>query len=208
MSILIVDLRAKGMTRGPKEHRMGQPASPVDALTFEDVRLPESAILGNEGRGFHDMMNTLDSGHFGTAALAVRIPQTGLEAAFKNAQLRKQFKKQFVEFQSVQWPLADQAKDIDAARLPVLSAAVKIDNGQRATKLCSIAKCSAGDMAVARTSDAVQDFGGSGCIRGFKVERLYGDAKVCRIYEGTNQIRRKIIAGELVNTERYLDLPC
>ena len=90
------------------------------------------------------------------------------------------------------------AKDIEAARLLVHSAAVKIDRGENATKACSIAKCFAGDMAVARTADAVQVFGGSGYIRGFEVERLYRDAKITQIYEGTNQIQRMIIARELV----------
>ena len=198
MSILIVDLHSKGVTRGPKEHKMGQRASQVGALTFEDVRLPESAVLGKEGRGFHIMMSTLDKGRVGIAALAVGIAQAGLEAAVEYAQLRRQFKKQIVEFQGVQWLLADMAKDIEAARLLVHSAAVKMDNGQNATKACSMAKCFAGDMAVARTADAVQVFGGSGYIRGFEVERLYRDAKICQIYEGTNQIQRMIIARELV----------
>ena len=89
------------------------------------------------------------------------------------------------------------AKDIEAARLLVHSAASKIDGGENATKACSMAKCFAGDMAVARTADAVQVFGGSGYIRGFEVERLYRDAKITQIYEGTNQIQRMIIAREL-----------
>ncbi|GEB03321.1 hypothetical protein GRO01_08970 [Gluconobacter roseus NBRC 3990] len=90
------------------------------------------------------------------------------------------------------------AKDIEAARLLVHSAATKIDRGQDATRSCSMAKCFAGDMAVARTADAVQVFGGSGYIRGFEVERLYRDAKITQIYEGTNQIQRMIIARELL----------
>ena len=94
--------------------------------------------------------------------------------------------------------LADMAKDIEAARLLVHSAASKLDAGVNATKACSMAKCFAGDMAVARTADAVQVFGGSGYIRGFEVERLYRDAKICQIYEGTNQIQRMIIARELM----------
>jgi alkylation response protein AidB-like acyl-CoA dehydrogenase len=90
------------------------------------------------------------------------------------------------------------AKDIEAARLLVHSAASKIDSGADATKACSIAKCFAGDVAVQRTADAVQVFGGSGYIRGFEVERLYRDAKITQIYEGTNQIQRMIIARELL----------
>ncbi|MCF1707540.1 acyl-CoA dehydrogenase family protein [Tabrizicola sp. J26] len=198
MSIFIVDLHAKGVERGPKEHKMGQRASQVGALTFTDVRLGPDALLGDAGRGFHMMMSVLDKGRVGIASLAVGIAQAGLEAAVDYAGTRKQFGKAIAEFQGVQWLLADMAKDIEAARLLVQSAASKIDRGQDATKACSIAKCFAGDMAVARTADAVQVFGGSGYIRGFEVERLYRDAKITQIYEGTNQIQRMIIARELL----------
>jgi len=198
MSIFIVDLHAQGVTRGPKEHKMGQRASQVGALDFQDVRLGPDAVLGTEGRGFHMMMSVLDKGRVGIAALAVGIAQAGLEAAVYYAGQRKQFGKTIAEFQGVQWLLADMATDIEAARLLVHSAAVKIDRGEDATKACSMAKCFAGDMAVARTSDAVQVFGGSGYIRGFEVERLYRDAKITQIYEGTNQIQRMIIARELL----------
>lgn len=198
MSIFIVDLHAKGVERGPKEHKMGQRASQVGALTFSNVRLGADALLGEKNRGFHIMMSVLDKGRVGIAALATGIAQAGLEAAVDYAQQRKQFGKNIAEFQGVQWLLADMAKDIEAARLLVLSAASKIDRGEDATKSCSIAKCFAGDMAVQRTADAVQVFGGSGYIRGFEVERLYRDAKICQIYEGTNQIQRMIIARELL----------
>ncbi|WP_029061120.1 acyl-CoA dehydrogenase family protein [Labrenzia sp. DG1229] len=198
MSIFIVDLHAEGVERGPKEHKMGQRASQVGALNFSDVELSADDLLGEEGRGFHMMMSVLDKGRIGIAALAVGIGQAGLEASVDYAQQRKQFKQPIVEFQGVQWLLADMAKDVEAARLLVHSAAVKIDRGELATKACAMAKCFAGDMAVARTADAVQVFGGSGYIRGFEVERLYRDAKITQIYEGTNQIQRMIIARELV----------
>ena len=198
MSIFIVDLHAQGVERGPKEHKMGQRASQVGALTFTDVRLGADALLGQAGRGFHMMMSVLDKGRVGIASLAVGIAQAGLEAAVEYAGTRKQFGKSIAEFQGVQWLLADMAKDIEAARLLVRSAATKIDLGQDATKACSMAKCFAGDMAVARTADAVQVFGGSGYIRGFEVERLYRDAKITQIYEGTQQIQRMIIARELL----------
>ncbi len=198
MSIFIVDLHAKGVERGPKEHKMGQRASQVGALSFNGVKLGPESLLGDKGRGFHMMMSVLDKGRVGIAALATGIAQAGLEAAVDYAVQRKQFGKAISEFQGVQWLLADMAKDIEAARLLVHSAATKIDRGEDATKSCSIAKCFAGDMAVQRTADAVQVFGGSGYIRGFEVERLYRDAKICQIYEGTNQIQRMIIARELL----------
>lgn len=198
MSIFIVDLKADGVTRGPKEHKMGQRASQVGALTFSDVRLPRDALLGEEGRGFHMMMSVLDKGRVGIAALAVGIGQAGLEAALDYAKQRKQFGKPIADFQGVQWMLADIARDVEAARLLVHSAAAKIDAGEDATRYCSMAKWFASDMAVARSADAVQIFGGSGYIRGFEVERLYRDAKITQIYEGTNQIQRAIIARELL----------
>lgn len=198
MSIFIVDLHAPGVTRGGKEHKMGQRASQVGALNFDNAALPASALLGQEGRGFHMMMSVLDKGRVGIASLAVGIAQAGLEAAVDYAQQRHQFQRPIADFQGVQWLLADMAKDIEAARLLVRSAAEKIDLGMDATMACSMAKCFAGDMAVARSADAVQVFGGLGYIRGFEVERLYRDAKICQIYEGTNQIQRMIIARELI----------
>ncbi|WP_305987094.1 acyl-CoA dehydrogenase family protein [Roseibium sp. MMSF_3544] len=204
MSIFIVDLHAEGVSRGPKEHKMGQRASQVGALNFDDVHLPAEALLGVEGRGFHMMMSVLDKGRVGIGALAVGIGQAGLEAAVEYSQQRKQFKKPISEFQGVQWLLADIAKDVEAARLLVHQAAYKIDTGADATRYCSMAKCFAGDMAVARSADAVQVFGGSGYIRGFEVERLYRDAKITQIYEGTNQIQRMIIARELLAKGAYV----
>lgn len=198
MSIFIVDLKTRGVERGPREEKMGQRASQVGALNFTDVRVPHDALLGEEGRGFHIMMSVLDRGRVGIAALAVGITQAGLEAALEYAQQRQQFKQPIAEFQGIQFMLADMAKDIEAARLMVHSAATKIDNGEQATMACSMAKCFAADVAVARTADAVQIFGGAGYIRGGEVERLYRDAKITQIYEGTNQIQRMIIARELM----------
>ncbi len=199
MSIMIVDLNSDGVSRGPKEQKMGQRASQVGSLTFDDVRLRDDALLGDENRGFHMMMSVLDKGRIGIGALSVGIAQAGLEASVAYAGQRKQFGKEIARFQGVQWMLADMAKDIAASRLLVHDAARRLDRGENATMACSMAKCFAADTAVARTADAVQVFGGSGYIRGFEVERLYRDAKICQIYEGTNQIQRMIIARELMN---------
>jgi alkylation response protein AidB-like acyl-CoA dehydrogenase len=198
MSIFIVEFDRPGVSRGPKEHKMGQRASQVGALHFENVELPADALLGAEGRGFQIMMSALDKGRVGIAALAVGIAQAGLEAALEYAVTRKQFGQRIADFQGLQFMLADMAKDISAARLLVHHAATTMDTGQSATIHCSMAKCFAADMAVAQTANAVQIFGGSGYIRGFEVERLYRDAKITQIYEGTNQIQRAIIARELL----------
>ena len=198
MAIFIVPFGAPGVTRGPKEHKMGQRASQVGALTFDNVALPSEALLGAEGRGFHMMMSALEKGRVGIAALAVGIAQAGLEAALDYAQTRKQFGQTLASHQGIQWLLADMAKEIGAARALVHRAALLLDNGEPAHAACSMAKCFAGDMVVAQTANAVQVFGASGYIRGFEVERLYRDAKICQIYEGTQQIQRTVIARELM----------
>ena len=198
MSIFLVDLDAPGVSRGRKEHKMGQRASPVGGLTFEDVRLPAAARLGPEGRGFHMMMSVLDKGRVGIAALALGIVEAALEESISYAKQRIQFGKPIADFQAVQWMIADMAKDAHAARLMVREAARLLDAGAPATLAASMAKCFASDAAVARTADAVQIHGGSGYIRGVRVERLYRDAKITQIYEGTNQVQRMIMARALL----------
>ncbi|MFO1122001.1 MAG: acyl-CoA dehydrogenase family protein [Hyphomicrobiales bacterium] len=198
MSIFIVDLAARGVSRGKKEHKMGQRASQVGALHFDDVALPGDALLGELNRGFHIMMSVLDKGRIGIGALAVGIARAGLAAAIDYAKTRRQFGRAIADNQGLQWMMADMQKDITAARALVHRAAMVMDQGLPATMDCSIAKCFAGDMAVQHTANAVQIFGGSGYIRGFEVERLYRDAKITQIYEGTNQIQRSIIARELL----------
>jgi hypothetical protein len=198
MSIFIVDLNAPGVSRGAKEHKMGQRASQVGGLNFDGVTVPHAALLGPKGRGFHIMMSVLEKGRVGIGSLAVGIAQAGLEAALAYARERRQFGKPILENQGLQWMLADMAKDIAAARALVERAALLLDHDLPATSASSIAKCFASDMAVAQTANAVQVFGGSGYIQGFEVERLYRDAKITQIYEGTNQIQRTIIARELI----------
>lgn len=200
MSIFIVDLHSQGVSRGPKEHKMGQRASQVGALAFDEVRLPEDALLGEPGRGFHIMMSVLEKGRVGIGALAVGIAQAGLEAALDYASTRRQFGAPIWDNQGLQWMFADMAKEIAAARCLVQRAALLLDNGLPANAACSMAKLYAGDMAVAQTANAVQIFGGSGYIVGFEVERLYRDAKITQIYEGTQQIQRTVIAKELMRS--------
>jgi alkylation response protein AidB-like acyl-CoA dehydrogenase len=187
MSIFLVDL-----------HKMGQRASPVGGLRFEDVKLPAGALLGPEGRGFHMMMSVLDKGRIGIAALALGILQRALEESIAYAKGRVQFGKPIAEQQAIRFMIADMAKDAHAARLMVRHAAEKMDAGRKATLEASMAKCFAADAAVARTADAVQIHGGTGYIRGVTVERLYRDAKITQIFEGTNQIQRVIMARELL----------
>ncbi|HEX6114534.1 MAG TPA: acyl-CoA dehydrogenase family protein [Geminicoccaceae bacterium] len=199
MSVFLVERDLPGLEIGAKERKMGQCASPVGALRFEGALLPEEARLGPEDRGFHMMMGVLDKGRVGIAALAVGILQAALDAAVDYARTRRQFGRAIAEFQGVQWLLADMAKDTAAARLLTHAAAARLDAGERATMEAAMAKCFASDAAVRHASEAVQIFGGAGYIRGFEVERLYRDAKITQIYEGTNQIQRNIIARHLLN---------
>ena len=201
MSVFLVDRDRPGFACGPKEAKMGQRASPVGALHFDGVALGPDALLGPEGRGFHMMMSVLDKGRVGIAALALGIAQAGLEAALKHARQRRQFGRPIADNQGLQWLLADMATAIQGARLLTWDAAMRLDRGAPATMACSMAKCVAGDVAVRESGNAVQVFGGSGYIRGSEVERLYRDAKVCQIYEGTQEIQRTIIARELLRND-------
>ena len=198
MSVFLVDRDRPGYETGRAEHKMGQRASQVGALHFDGIELSEDALLGPENRGFHLMMSVLDKGRVGIAALSVGILQAALEASVAYARERRQFGRPIADFQAVQWMLADMAKDAHAARLMTLDAAARLDRGERATAECSMAKCFASDAAVAHTAQAVQIHGGMGYIRGVEVERLYRDAKITQIYEGTNQIQRLIIARQLL----------
>lgn len=194
MSTFIVERGAPGFSSGAKEHKMGQRASQLSALYFDEVALPAGAILGAEGAGFPNIMRCLDKGRIGIAALATGICQAALDACVAQAKQRVQFGRPIAEFQAIQWKIADMAKDTHGARLMVQDAAHKLGRGERATLECSMAKCFAADAAVRHTAEAVQIFGGSGYIRGMLVERLYRDAKITQVYEGTNEIQRLIIA--------------
>ena len=198
MSTFLVERTMPGIASGRHERKMGQRSAQIGPISFDKVRLPHGALLGIENRGFHQMMSVLEKGRIGIASLALGILRAALDASIAQAKLRKQFGQRIADFQGVQFMLADMAKDYHAARALTYEAARTMDRGERATMACSIAKCFASDAAVARTSDAVQIFGGSGYIRGFEVERLYRDAKITQIYEGTNQIQRMIIARQLL----------
>jgi hypothetical protein len=198
MSTFIVERKWPGVISGRKERKMGQRASQVGPLAFENVRLPPESLLGPENRGFHHMMGVLETGRIGIAAMAVGILQAALDASVAQAKTRRQFGQAIAEFQAIQFMLADMAKDLHAGRLLAYAAAEKLHREGRATIEASIAKCFATDAAVAHSSNAVQIFGGTGYIRGFEVERLYRDAKITQIYEGTNQIQRLLIARQLL----------
>jgi acyl-CoA dehydrogenase len=187
-----------GISVGKKEDKMGQRASDTRVIHFDNVRVPASQRLGEEGEGFRIAMRTLDTTRPSIGGLAVGIARRALEESVAYAKERKAFGFPIAGFQAVQFMLADMAKDIEAARLLTYQSAWMIDRGQRASKHSSFAKCFATDMAMRVTTDAVQIFGGNGYTKEYPVEKLMRDAKLMQIYEGTNQIQRLVIARELL----------
>jgi acyl-CoA dehydrogenase len=165
---------------------------------FDDVRVSASQRLGAESEGFKVAMRTLDRTRPSIGALAVGIAQRALDESVAYARERKAFGFPIGSFQAVQFMLADMAKDIEAARLLTLQSAWMVDQGLRASKHSSFAKCFSTDAAMRVTTDAVQVFGGNGYTREYPVEKLMRDAKLMQIYEGTNQIQRLVIARELM----------
>ena len=187
-----------GITIGKKEDKMGQRASDTRVIHFDNVRVPTSQLLGKEGEGFKIAMQTLDTTRPSIGALAVGIGRRALDESVAYAKERKAFGFPISGFQAVQFMLADMAKDLEASRLLTLQSAWMIDQGMRASKYSSFAKCTATDTAMRVATDAVQVFGGNGYTKEYPVEKLMRDAKLMQIYEGTNQIQRLVIARELL----------
>jgi acyl-CoA dehydrogenase len=197
MCAFVIPSGTPGLTPGRKEDKMGQRASNTTLVHFDNVRVPVSQRLGEEGEGFKIAMATLDRARPQVAALAVGIARRALEESLAYASDRKAFGQAIGEFQAVQFMLADMAKGIEASRLLTLQSAWLLDAGRRAAKQSAMAKCFATDVAMEATTDAVQIFGGNGYTREYPVEKLMRDAKLMQIYEGTNQIQRVVIAREL-----------
>jgi len=195
----VVPADTPGITRGKKEDKMGQRASDTRVVNFDSVRVPAAWRLGAEGEGFKIAMRTLDRTRPSIAALATGIARRALDESVAYSRERKAFGAAIGTFQAVQFMLADMAKDIEAARLLTLQSAWMVDQGMRASKHSSFAKCFATDIAMRVTTDAVQVFGGNGYTKDYPVEKLMRDAKLMQIYEGTNQVQRLVIARELVS---------
>ena len=196
----VVDAETRpGSTVGKKEDKMGQRASDTRVIHFDNVRVPDSQRLGQEGEGFKIAMQTLDPTRPSIGALACGIARArARRERVAYAKERKAFGFPIAGFQAVQFMLADMAKDVEAARLLTHQSAWMIDQGLRASKNSSFAKCFATDAAMRIATDAVQVFGGNGYTKEYPVEKLMRDAKLMQIYEGTNQIQRLVIARELL----------
>ena len=198
ISMFIVDMTLPGVSLGAPEKKMGINGYPTCDVVLEDVRVPGNCLLGPLHKGFQYAMRTLDGGRLGMAAQAVGIAQSCLDEALAYAKERKQFGQSITNFQGVSFMLAEMATDVEAARQLVYHAAVLKEAGQDATKACSIAKFFAAEAANRCAYKAVQIHGGYGYIRDYKVERLYRDARICSIYEGTSQIQEVVIAANLL----------
>lgn len=197
ISAFIVTPDLPGFTVGKKEDKMGLRASPTVQLIFENLRVPAANLLGTEGRGFIYAMQSLDNGRLGIAAQAIGIARAALEVATAYAAERRQFGKPIKEFQAVQFKLADMATRITAARALLYAAASAKDRGEPITQFSSMSKLMASETAMWVTTQAIQILGGYGYVRDYPVERLFRDAKVTEIYEGTSEIQRIVIAREL-----------
>jgi hypothetical protein len=179
------------------EKKLGQNASDLCQLSFEDMRVPAATLLGEEGQGYRIALGNLEGGRIGIAAQAVGMAQAALDAALAYAHERETFGKKIFEHQAVAFRLADMATKIEAARQLVWHAGALKSAGENCIKEASMAKMFATDIAEQVCSDAIQTFGGYGYLRDFPVERYWRGVRGARIYEGTNDIQRLVIAREL-----------
>lgn len=199
LSFFLVERDRPGVQVGRKENKLGQRGSNTTEVFLDEVRVPAANLLGEEGSGFRLAMKDFDMSRPAIAAQALGIAQGAFEAMVKYSTERQAFGKFIAEHQMIQAILADSGMLIEACRGLVYRAAALYDEGKRNTKIASMAKCLASDAAMKITTDAVQVLGGYGYTKDFPVERMFRDAKLTQIFEGTNQIQRIVIAREILN---------
>ena len=197
ISAFIVEKDTPGLKVGQLEDKLGLRGSRTAELIFEDCRVPNDNMLGEEDKGFMGVMNTLDRGRTAVGAMAVGIARGAFEDSYEYAKQREQFGKPIGKFQAIQWMIADMATQIEAARLLVHRAAFLEDQGMSFTKEASMAKLFASEIAMNATRNAIQIFGGYGYITEYPVERYFRDVKLCQIGEGTSEVQRIIISRQL-----------
>jgi butyryl-CoA dehydrogenase len=198
ISAFIMPMDAKGVTCGPREHKLGICASHSSSIFMDDVRLPRDALLGQLGEGFKIAMTTLDAGRIGIASQALGIGRAALEEAIAFAKERQAFGGPISNLQAIQFKLADMATRLDASRLLTLHAAWLKDSGQKFSKESSMAKVFAAETASYVADESLQIHGGYGYTKEYAVERHFRDARITQIYEGTSEIQRVVIAASLV----------
>ena len=198
ISAFVLEHGTAGMSAGKKENKLGMRASDTSEVIFQDCRLPQAQMLGEEGQGFINTLQVLDAGRIGIAALSVGLAQGAYEAARNYAKERRQFGQPIASFQAIQWKLADAATKIEASRLLTYRAAYLKDLGRRMTKESAMAKLYASETAVRVADDCVQIHGGYGFVKDYPAEKYFRDVKLLTIGEGTSEIQRLVIARQLL----------
>jgi alkylation response protein AidB-like acyl-CoA dehydrogenase len=202
ISAFIIEKGTEGLIVGRQEDKMGLRASDTTDLIFEDCRVPVENILGREGDGFKIAMTALDGGRIGISAQSVGVAQAALDAAVEYAKEREQFGQKISKFQGLRWIIADMAMEIEAARQMMFSAAAIKDRGESFAMEASMAKLFASEMVNRVTAKSLQIHGGYGFTKEYAVERLYRDARVFTIYEGTSEIQRTVISNHIFRDKR------
>jgi acyl-CoA dehydrogenase len=198
ITAFIVERDFKGFRVGKVDEKMGLRGSKTGELIFEDCEVPEENVLGEVGAGFRTALGALDIGRVSLSAGAVGTSQHLLELGIAHAKRRKQFGQPIAANQAIQWMLADSAVEIHAARLMVYDAAAKLDRGMRVSREAAMVKVYASELANRVADRMLQIHGGMGYMKDSPVERAYRDARILRIYEGTSEVQRMIIAEELL----------
>jgi alkylation response protein AidB-like acyl-CoA dehydrogenase len=201
LSQILVPTDTPGLRIGPPEKKMGLHGSPTHAVTYQDVRVPLGNLIGEEGRGLHQTLSTLDGGRIGIGALSIGLAQAAFEYAVNYARERKAFGKAIAEQQAIQWMLADAATEIEASRNLLYKAAWLKQNNRSYNKEAAMAKMFATEMAERVCRNAIQIHGGYGYSSAYPVERIYRDARLMTIGEGTSEIQRLVIARHVLAAE-------
>lgn len=197
-SMMLVETDRAGLTVHPPEKKMGLKASPTHMLSFEQVRVPASNLLGEEGKGFYMAMQTLDSGRISIGALSLGLAQGAFEAMVRYAMQRQAFNEPIANKQMIQEKISNAAMEIEAARLMVYKAAWQKDQGQDFTRMAAMAKLKASEVAEMVARESLQVHGSYGYSREYPVERMYRDQRLMTIGEGTSEILRMVIARRVV----------
>ncbi len=201
LSLIVVPADAPGLHIHPPEKKMGVRASPTHALTYEDVRVPKDYLLGKPGEGLYQTLNTLDGGRIGIGALSVGLAQAAHEEAIRYAKEREAFGKPIAERQAIQWMIADAEMQIEAGRLLIYRAAWLKEKGEFYNREAAVGKLFATEMAEDVARNAIQILGSYGYSREYPVERIYRDARLMTIGEGTSEVQRMVIAGRVLGKE-------
>jgi alkylation response protein AidB-like acyl-CoA dehydrogenase len=198
LNLIVVPTDAQGLSISPAEKKMGLHGSPTHAVAYDSVRVPANNLVGERGKGLHYTLATLDGGRIGIGALSVGLAQAAFDEALRYAKERQTFGERIVNHQAIQWMLAEAETNISAARLMVYQAAFAKTQGHPFTKQAAMAKMFATEAAEKICRDAIQIHGGYGYSSEYPVERIYRDARLMTIGEGTSEIQRIVIAREIL----------